>query len=151
MNTGVEKQSVTAIAEKTTEPQKTLEPKTLDNLSTAMHGEAFAYVKYLLFAEHARKSGNKEIAELFEKTANTERFEHLTEEAQLAGLVGSDSENLKNAIKGESYEVDTMYREFAQAAKNAGDTAVADRFEEIRHDELGHRDAFKIALGKLKS
>jgi hypothetical protein len=25
------------------------------------------------------------------------------------------------------------------------------RFEEIRHDEMGHRDAFKIALAKLKS
>jgi rubrerythrin len=24
-------------------------------------------------------------------------------------------------------------------------------FEEIRHDEMGHRDAFKIPLAKLKS
>jgi rubrerythrin len=54
-----------------------------------MHGEAFAYVKYFLYGEHARKSGNKELADLFEKTANTERFEHLVEEAQLAGLVAS--------------------------------------------------------------
>ena len=106
-----------------------------------MHGEAFAYVKYLLYAEHARKSGNKELADLFEKTANTERFEHFAEEAQLAGLVGSDAENLRDAIKGESYEIDIMYLEFAGQAKAAGDTAAAARFEEIRHDEIGHRDA----------
>jgi rubrerythrin len=102
-------------------------------------------------AEHARKSGNKELADLFEKTANTERFEHFAEEAQLAGLVGSDADNLKDAIKGESYEIDVMYLEFAQKATIAGDSAVAARFEEIRHDEMGHRDAFKRALAKLES
>jgi rubrerythrin len=151
MNTGVRKQNATATAMKTTETQRTLNQETMDNLSTAMHGEAFAYVKYLLYAEHARKSGNKELADLFEKTANTERFEHFAEEAELAGLVGRDADNLKDAIKGESYEIDTMYLEFALKAKVAGDTAAAARFEEIRHDEVDHRDAFKIALANLES
>jgi rubrerythrin len=151
MNTGISKENAKATTEKTTETHVTLNQKTLYDLSTAMHGEAFAYVKYLLYAEHARKSGNKELADLFEKTANTERFEHLAEEAQLAGLVGSDADNLKDAIKGESYEIDSMYLEFAQKAKIAGDTAAATRFEEIRHDEMGHRDAFKVALTKLES
>jgi rubrerythrin len=151
MNPGASKQNATATAKKTTETHVILDQKTLYDLSTAMHGEAFAYVKYLLYAEHARKSGHKELADLFEKTANTERFEHFAEEAQLAGLVGSDADNLKEAIKGESYEIDAMYLEFALKAKVAGDTAVAARFEEIRHDEIGHRDAFKIALAKLES
>jgi len=61
MNTGVGKQNATATAEKTSELQKTLDQETLDNLSTAMHGEAFAHVKYLLYAEHARKNGHKEL------------------------------------------------------------------------------------------
>ncbi|MGB8477066.1 MAG: rubrerythrin family protein [Candidatus Acidiferrum sp.] len=151
MNTGVSKQKATAAVETTVESRGILDQKTIDNLSTAMHGEAFAYVKYLLYADHARKNGNSELADLFEKTGNTERFEHFAEEAQLAGLVGSDADNLKDAIKGESYEIDTMYLEFAQEAKVAGDTAAAARFEEIRHDEMGHRDAFEIALTRLKS
>ena len=151
MNTGVSKQEATATAEKATEVRGALNHKTIENLSTAMHGEAFAYVKYLLYAEHARKGGNKELAELFEKTANTERFEHFAEEAQLAGLVGSDADNLKDAIQGESYEIDAMYLEFAQKATVAGDAAAAARFEEIRHDEMGHRDAFQIALALLVS
>ncbi len=149
MNTGVSKQHAIA-AKRTMETHETLNKKTLENLFTAMHGEAFAYVKYLLYAEHARKSGNKELADLFEKTANTERFEHFAEEAKLAGLVGSDADNLKDAIKGESYEIDTMYREFAERAKAAGDTAAAARFEEVRHDEMTHRDAFKGALAAEK-
>jgi rubrerythrin len=151
MNTGVSKQNAIATAEKTGEIHATLDQQTADNLTTAMHGEAFAYVKYLLYAEHARKSGNKELAALFEETANTERFEHLAEEARLAGLIGSDADNLEDAIKAESYEIDIMYLEFAKKAKVAGDTAVADRFEEIRHDEMGHRDAFKSALAKLRA
>ncbi len=151
MITGVSKQNAIVTAKKTDETQRNLDQKTLDNLSTAMHGEAFAYVKYSLYAEHARKSGNQNLADLFDETASTERFEHFAEEAQLAGLVGSDADNLKDAIEGESYEIDTMYLAFAQKAKVAGDTAAAARFEEIRHDEMRHRDAFKAALAKLES
>jgi len=127
-----------------------LKKGTADNLSTAMHGEAFAYAKYLLYAEHARQNGDTELANLFESSAKTERFEHFSEEAKLAGLVGSDAENLKDAIKGESYEVETMYRRFAEEAASAGDKTVADRFEEIRRDEMKHRDAFKAALARIE-
>ena len=63
MNTGVSKQNATPTAEKASETHETLDQTTSANLLTAMHGEAFAYVKYLLYAEHARKSGNKELAE----------------------------------------------------------------------------------------
>jgi len=44
-----------------------------------------------------------------------------------------------------------MYLEFARNAKVAGDAVAAARFEEIRHDEMVHRDAFKTALAKLGS
>jgi hypothetical protein len=53
MHTGVSKQNAAATATKTTGTHGTLDQKTMDDLSTAMHGEAFAYVKYLLYAEHS--------------------------------------------------------------------------------------------------
>lgn len=127
-----------------------LSQTTQENLSTAMHGEAFAYAKYMLYAKHAEQNGDTELAKLFTTAANIERFQHFAEEAQLAGLVGSDADNLKDAIKGESYEVETMYRQFAEQAAAAGDKAAADRFEEIRHDEAGHRDVFKAALSHIE-
>lgn len=129
---------------------KKMNEQTLHNLSTAMHGEAFAYAKYLLYADQARRSGQPELADLLEKTAKTERFEHFAEEAELAGVVGSNSANLKDAIKGESYESETMYHEFAQQAEQAGDHRAAQRFEEIRKDEAKHRDAFNAALSDLE-
>lgn len=127
-----------------------LNPKTKENLSTAMHGEAFAYAKYMMFAEHARKNGNAELADLFENTAKVEHKEHLQEEAELAGIVGSDADNLKDSIKGENYETTTMYPKFAAEAKAAGDKAAAERFEEVARDEAKHRDEFKAALAKLE-
>jgi rubrerythrin len=114
-----------------------------------MHGEAYAYAKYMLFAERARKTGNPELAQLLEKTAKEELLEHFAEEAALAEIVSSDSANLENAIAAESYEIESMYRDFAEQAFSAGEKAVGDRFEEIRHDEMKHRDAFKEALSKL--
>src|SRR5579864_4634560 len=130
--------------------ESTISARTQENLSIAMHGEAFAYAKYLLYAEHARNHGHPELARLFEETAKVERLQHFAEEATLAGLVGSDADNLRDAIKGESYEVDTMYREFAEQAKTRNDPAAARRFEEVRQDEIGHRDAFKAALAKVE-
>lgn len=126
-----------------------IQTQTQKNLASAMHGESFAYAKYSLYAKQAEKNGNAELAKLFEATARTERFEHFAEEARIAGLVGSDADNLKDAIAGESYEVETMYPDFAKQAVAAGDKAAADRFEEIRRDEIKHRDAFKSALTKI--
>jgi rubrerythrin len=127
-----------------------LNRKTMENLHTAMKGEAFAYASYMLYAEQARKTGHPEIAELFENAAKTERFEHFAEEAELAGLVGTNEENLRTAIKGESYESTTMYREFAEQATSVEDHAAAERFEEIRQDEMKHRAMFEAALQKLE-
>lgn len=125
--------------------------QTRNNLLSAMQGEAFAFAKYMLFAEHARKAGNADLATLFERTAEVERLEHFAEEAELGGLVGSDSDNLRQAIAGEAYEVDTMYREFAEQAAAAGETAAAARFQEIRADETGHRAAYIAALDALEA
>lgn len=130
---------------------RSVSQSTRDHLNTAMRGEAFASAKYLLYAERARANGNTELAALFEQTGQMERLEHFKEEADLAQLAHDDASNLRDAIAGESYEVDTMYREFAEQAYSAGDDAAGARFEEIRRDEMRHRDAFRAALEKLNA
>jgi rubrerythrin len=130
---------------------KPISARSRKNLLDAMHGEAFACAKYQLFAQHAKKSGNLELAELFAKVAGQEYFEHFTEEAELLGLVGSDERDLHHAIAGESYEVETMYKQFAEQAHADGDVAVAERFDEIRRDEVLHRIAFQDALTRLQT
>lgn len=123
-------------------------PQTEKNLMTAIKGEAFAHAKYLYFARQARERGDTELADLFQKVAADERLQHFYEQAELAHLGGTDVENLRAAIQGESYEVSTMYRQFAEQARAVGDHAAAARFEEIRQDEAKHRDLFQEALRK---
>lgn len=140
-----------ALGQLTAGRQGHLHAATLEDLSTAMHGEAFAHAKYLLFAEHARQEGHPELAKLFETTANTEKVEHFAVEAKLAGIVGSDMENLRNAVAEESYEADTMYPTFAAAAEKVGDHEAALHFREMAADEAHHRDAFQQELRQLES
>jgi rubrerythrin len=124
--------------------------ETRERLLQALHGEAFAFARYLLFAEAARRNGRSALADLFERTAHAERFEHFAEEAELAGLVRSDEDNLREAIAGERYEVETMYPDFAQQAQLAGEAAAAERFAEIRDDESDHLATFERALEQLE-
>ena len=97
-------------------------------------------------AKQARENGRPELAGLYEKVANVERLEHFAEEVALLGLFGTDVDNLQAAISGESYEVSTMYPQFAAQAAAVGDEAAADLFTEIGNDEKGHLEAFRSAL-----
>ena len=121
------------------------------NLVEAMRGEAFAFAKYKVFARQARMHGDNELAGLFDKTADQEYMEHFAEQAELLGLAGSDEEDVTNAIAGESFEVDTLYKHFADEAREDGDEKVAERFDEIRRDEAFHQLAFQEALIKLQT
>jgi rubrerythrin len=123
---------------------------TKENLRTALRGEAFAGAKYLCFAAQARLNGRPDVAALFERTAVAKHRAHFAEEAALVGLVGSDADNLRNAIAGEAYEVDVMYKRFTDDAAAVGDTAAAARFAEIRRDEQGHLAAFEESLRRLE-
>ncbi len=128
-----------------------LKPTTIKDLQDAMLGEAFATLKYQAYADAARSRGNVEIAELFERIAKDEWHDHFKGHAALAGLVGSDIENLQDAIHGENHETTMMYPDMASRAEAAGDTKVAAHFREVGDDEAGHRDAFQAALDKLNT
>ena len=121
------------------------------NLIDAMRGEAFAFAKYRLFARQARNNGDCELADLFDKTANQEYLEHFMEQADLLQLVGTDEQDVTDALAGESFEVDSLYKRFAEEAREDGDEQVADRFEEIRRDEAFHQLAFHEALIKIQT
>ena len=120
---------------------------TLANLTTAMQGEAFAYAKYMRYADQARRDGNTAVAQLFTNTANVELNEHFASLATLAGLVAADTNaNLNDAITGEQHEADVMYPDYAQQADQAGNPQAANLFREIASDEKTHQQAFEKAL-----
>ncbi len=129
----------------------TLNPQTRQNLETAMHGEAFANLKYQAYAEHARQGGNAKLAKLFDESANVEANEHFDREADALGLVGTDQANLLDAMAGEHYENTKMYVQFADQADAVGDTKVAAMFRQIAADEGDHYAAYKAAAEELRA
>ncbi|MFH8473256.1 ferritin family protein [Streptomyces sp. NPDC018000] len=130
---------------------KALAPQTRSDLTTAMKDEAFADAIYSLFGAQADREGHADIGRLFPNTAQTELNEHLREAATLAGIAGGNAANLRQAISGETYENQIMYRDFATRARQDGDMKAADLFTEIAADEGRHRDAFRTALDVLTS
>src|SRR5450759_4180558 len=89
------------------------------------------------------------LATLFSGTAQVELQEHFAAEAMLAGLVGTNTDNLKDSIKGETWEHTTMYPGFAKQATKDKCTAAAALFTEIAVDEGGHAAAYTLALKSL--
>ncbi|MFD6323802.1 ferritin family protein [Streptomyces sp. NPDC058442] len=125
---------------------RALHAQTLADLTTTMRGEAYAHAVYGLFAAEADRQGLPAVGKLFRSTAQTELNEHLHEAATLIGMVGSNAANLRQAIEGETYEHEVMYRRFAEQARADGDLEAAKLFSEIAADEGRHRNAFRAAL-----
>jgi rubrerythrin len=128
---------------------KDLSEQTKKNLETAMHGEAYANLKYMTYAEKAREAGHEELAKLFEESANVEANEHFAREADALGLSKGSMKDLEDSMEGEHYENVKMYKEFAEQAAKDGDVEAAKLFEQIREDEGDHYEAYKAALNKL--
>jgi rubrerythrin len=126
-----------------------LAPQTRKNLEAAMHGEAYANLKYRAYADAARRAGNEDLARLFEESADVEAKEHFAREADALGLAGFDARNLADAMAGENYENTKMYIGFADEAEKAGDKKTAKLFRQIAADEGDHYQQFKEAFLKL--
>ncbi|MBN2536835.1 rubrerythrin family protein [candidate division WOR-3 bacterium] len=129
--------------------------QTEKNLLTAFAGESQARNRYTYFSSAARKEGFRQIAEIFEETANQERehakrlFKFLEggevriEAGFPAGTIGTTAENLKEAAGGEHYEWNEMYPGFAQAAEAEGFKEIADAFRAIAVAERQHEKRYR--------
>ncbi|MGA7876538.1 MAG: ferritin family protein [Desulfoferrobacter sp.] len=135
--------------------------KTLDNLMAAYNGESNAHAKYLAYAEKADQEGYHKVASLFRAAASAEEI-HLNNHARVIKALGgtpkadiklpeikSTKENLEDAVKGESYERDTMYPEFIAQAEKDGDTSAVRTFTYAKSAEAEHAKLYQEALSNL--
>jgi rubrerythrin len=111
---------------------------TVANLLAAYEGESNAHSKYVLFAAKADAEGWQGAASLFRAAARAEEI-HASNHARVLRQLGSEAkcqihpaevkstlENLKAALAGEQYEIDTMYPAFIAEATQS-DIPVAKR------------------------
>jgi len=137
--------------------------KTEKNLLTAFAGESQARNRYDYFASTARKEGFVQIAEIFAETAAQEkehakRFFKFLEGGEVevqaafpAGVVGTTTENLREAAAGEHHEWESMYPGFAAVAREEGFEAVAKVFEAVAVAEKQHEKRYLDLMANIEA
>jgi rubrerythrin len=134
---------------------------TLQNMQAAFQGESNAHTRYLAFATHADKEGYGEVASLFRAAARAEQIHannHAAVIKELGGTptanietpsVKSTRENLEAAIKGETYERDTMYPEFLKQARADKNKSAIKSLNFAKTAEGEHAKLYAAALNGL--
>ncbi len=135
---------------------------TIDSLTKAYNGESNASAKYAAFAQKAKQEGFDTIAVLFRAASRAEGIhaENHKKVLEKLGVTidaavineftnGITKDNLEEAIKGETYEVDSMYPAFL---KFAAEEKVADAIKSFTwafDTEKKHTAFYKKALAAL--
>jgi rubrerythrin len=137
--------------------------KVIDDLKAAFIGETTASAKYAAFAKKADDEGLHKIALLFEAASKAENIHAGNHKAALEQLgqkapevepkyeVKSTKENLQDAIKGETYESETMYPDFISDGTSANVTIALISFNYAYKTELKHKALYENALANLQS
>ncbi|MGA3162541.1 MAG: rubrerythrin family protein, partial [Terracidiphilus sp.] len=134
---------------------------TVQNLLDAFEGESNAHAKYTAFAAKADTDGLHGAASLFRAAARAEQI-HSTNHARVIGTLGGNAkcqihpvevkstlENLKTALNGEQYEIDTMYPGFLEEATARKNTAAIRTFHGALEAEKTHARLYAEAIALL--
>jgi rubrerythrin len=138
--------------------------KTIENLKAAYNGESTASAKYAAFAQKAKDEGFDTIEVMFMATSKAEAIhaenhkkvlEKLGEKVE-APVIGSfnvlsSAENLADAIKGETYEIETMYPGFNATAEKEKCPDAIKSFTWAFDTEKKHQAFYKTALAAAGS
>lgn len=142
--------------------QAKVSQQTLENLNAAFQGESNAAHRYEAFAKKADADGYSQAARLFRAASRAESIHkenHKQAILDLGGKVkdfkldaiklGTTAENLQAAIKGESYERDTMYPDFLKQAKEDGAKEATRTLVYAQKAEAEHAKLYQETLDNL--
>jgi rubrerythrin len=134
---------------------------TVQNLLAAFEGESNAHAKYTAFAVKADGDGLHGAASLFRAAARAEQI-HAANHARVIKQLGGEAaceihavevkttlENLKAALGGEQYEIDTMYPGFLEEATARKNTAAIRTFTGALEAEKTHARLYGEAIALL--
>lgn len=135
---------------------------TVKNLFTAYEGESNAHARYTTFAAKAAAEGLHGAASLFRAAARAEQIHaanHARVIRQMGGEVtceihevevGTTLENLKAALEGELYEVNSMYPAFLEEASAHNSAAAIRAFTGALEAEKAHARLYGEAIALLE-
>ncbi len=130
----------------------------LQNLHTAFEGESNTRARYVDFAEKADGEGWHGVASLFRAAARAEEI-HAANHARVLRQSGADVactlhpvdvrgtlENLRTALAGEIFEMETMYPAFLHQAQECREVAAIRTLMWAHEAEKAHTRLFSEAL-----
>lgn len=123
--------------------------RTEQNLRDAFSGESQARNKYTFYASAAKKAGYEQIAAFFTETADNEKEHAELWYKRLQGI-NDTAANLTDAAAGENYEWTTMYKDFAEVARQEGFFDIANQFELVGGIEKHHEERYLALLSNLQ-
>lgn len=123
--------------------------KTEKNLMTAFTGESQARNKYTFYASVAQNEGYRQIAAIFQETADNEK-EHAKMLFRFLGKLGRTEQNLVDAAAGENFEWTDMYPKFYEEAVEEGFTDIATFFKEVGEVEEEHEKRYLKLLENVR-
>ena len=131
------------------------ESRTAHNLLVSFSAEAQARTRYNFFAMRAREENFIQIARIFDETAEQE-YEHALRffkffnggEMEItgrfpSGVIEDTQANLRSSAELELYVHGTMYRQFAEIARQEGFDRAAETLEAIIVSERHHEKIFR--------
>jgi rubrerythrin len=133
--------------------------KSIDDLKAAYNGESTASAKYAAYAEKAKAEGYESVATMFLATSKAEAI-HAANHLKVLQKLGekidgpqigkfdvlTTAENLKDAIKGETYEFETMYPGFIKDATSENSNDAVKSFTWAMDTEKRHEAFYTAAL-----
>lgn len=122
--------------------------KTMKNLMEAFAGESQANRKYTAYAKKAEDEGKLNAAKLFKAASDAETL-HALKEFEIAGKIGGTSDNLKDAVAGETHEYQSMYPGFIKEAEEEGNKAAVTVFTFAMKAEEVHARLYQEALENI--
>jgi rubrerythrin len=136
--------------------------KTIENLKAAYNGESTASAKYAAFAAKATAEGLDTVAVMFLATSKAEAV-HASNHLKVLEKLGekisgpqigtfnvlSTAENLADAIKGETYELETMYPGFIATCEKEKCPDAVKSFTWALDTEKKHQVFYKTALAAV--
>ena len=114
---------------------------TEENLKAAFAGESQAHMKYLNFAEKARREGKANVARLFAAASFAEQV-HASAHFRVLKGVGSTSDNLAAAAEGENFEAEEMYPAYIAVAEAQDEKGAKNSFYRALEAEKVHRSLY---------
>ena len=130
--------------------RETQDSKLAAFLDNAWRNECQAHLRYRIFADDASEQGQPGLAHLFRALSESEYY-HARNHYCALGKRQPMEDNLRDSVAAENFEVNSLYKEYADYAVSAGLPLAQYSFSNAREAEKVHNGLLRQALAACEN